>query len=70
MLDLRFVREHGEQVRAGLARRGVTLDLTEFLSLDAKRRTAQQEIETLRRTRNEVSEEIGRLKKTGHSAEE
>jgi seryl-tRNA synthetase len=70
MLDLRFVREHGEQVRAGLARRGVTLDLTEFLSLDAKRRTAQQEIETLRRTRNEVSEEIGRLKKAGQPAEE
>jgi len=70
MLDLRFVREHGEEVRAGLARRGITLDLTEFLSLDAKRRTAQQEIETLRRTRNEVSEEIGRLKKTGQPAEE
>ena len=65
MLDLRFVRENTEAVKAALSRRGITLDLTEFLALDAKRRTAQQEIETLRRRRNEVSEEIGRLKKAG-----
>jgi seryl-tRNA synthetase len=70
MLDLRFVRENGEQVRAGLARRGISLDLTEFLSQDAKRRAAQQEIETLRRKRNEVSEEIGRQKKAGLPAED
>jgi seryl-tRNA synthetase len=70
MLDLRFVREQVEQVKARLARRGITLDLTEFLALDAKRRAAQQEIETLRRRRNEVSEEIGRLKKAGQPAED
>ncbi len=70
MLDLRFVRENPEAVKAGLARRGMTFDLTEFLALDARRRTAQQEIETLRRRRNEVSEEIGRLKKAGQQAED
>src|SRR5574337_972519 len=70
MLDLRFVRENGERVKAGLARRGINLDLTEFLSLDAKRRATQQEIEILRRRRNEVSEEIGRLKKAGQPAED
>jgi seryl-tRNA synthetase len=70
MLDLRFVRENAELVTAGLARRGIRLDLTEFLELDARRRTAQQEIETLRRRRNEVSEEIGRLKKAGQPAED
>ena len=70
MLDLRFVRENGEQVKASLARRGIKLDLTEFLALDAKRRTAQQEIEILRRKRNEVSEEIGKLKKSGQPAED
>ncbi len=70
MLDLRLVREKAELVKAGLARRGATIDLTEFLSLDAKRRAAQQEIETLRRRRNEVSEEIGRLKKAGQPAED
>ena len=70
MLDLRFVRENSDVVKATLSRRGMSLDLTEFLALDAKRRAAQQEIETLRRRRNEVSEEIGRLKKSGQSAED
>ena len=70
MLDLRFVREKTDAVRAALARRGITVDLTEFLALDDKRRTAQQEIETLRRRRNEVSLEIGRLKKAGQPAED
>ena len=70
MLDLRFVRENADAVKAGLARRGISLDLTEFLALDAKRRTVQQEIEILRRRRNEVSEEIGRLKKAGQNADD
>src|SRR3990172_2010259 len=68
MLDLRFVREKTDAVKAALSRRGITVDLTEFLALDAKRRAAQLEIETLRRRRNEVSEEIGRLKKAGRPA--
>ena len=70
MLDLRYVREKADTVSAALFRRGITIDLNEFLTLDAKRRTAQQEIETLRRRRNEVSEEIGRLKKAGQAAED
>jgi seryl-tRNA synthetase len=70
MLDLRFVREKTDTVRAALSRRGITVDLTEFLALDDKRRAAQQAIETLRRRRNEVSEEIGRLKKAGQPAED
>ncbi len=70
MLDLRFVRENADVVKAGLARRGADLDMTEFLAFDVKRRAAQQEIETLRRKRNDVSEEIGRLKKAGQAAED
>jgi seryl-tRNA synthetase len=70
MLDLRFVREKTDTVRVALSRRGITIDLTEFLAFDAKRRAAQQELETLRRRRNEVSEEIGRLKKAGQPAED
>jgi seryl-tRNA synthetase len=70
MLDLRFVRENADAVNAGLARRGISFDQTEFLALDTKRRAVQQEIETLRRRRNAVSEEIGRLKKSGQPAEE
>jgi seryl-tRNA synthetase len=70
MLDLKFVRENPEQVRAAIRRRGADLDLTEFLAQDEKRRRAQQEVEALRRKRNEVSEEIGRLKKAGQQADD
>ncbi len=70
MLDLRFVRENTGIVSAAMSRRGITIDLTEFLVLDDRRRAAQQEIEVLRRRRNEVSEEIGRLKKAGQPAED
>jgi seryl-tRNA synthetase len=70
MLDLKFVREHTDQVLAAIGRRGIELDLTAFLALDAERRTLQQRVEELRRRRNEVSEEIGRLKKAGQPAED
>jgi seryl-tRNA synthetase len=70
MLDLRYVREHPDQVAAGLRRRGVVFDLTEFLAQDEKRRRSQQEVEDLRRKRNSVSEEIGRLKKAGQQADD
>jgi seryl-tRNA synthetase len=70
MLDLRFVREQPDAVQAAMRRRGIELDLTEFLALDEKRRRTQQEIEALRRRRNDVSEEIGRLKKAGQAAED
>lgn len=70
MLDLKLVRENPEQVKAALRRRGMDIDLSEFLALDAKRRGIQQELEALRRKRNEVSEEIGRQKKAGRPADD
>jgi len=70
MLDLKVVRERSEEVKAGLRRRGIELDLREFLALDEKRRAAQQEVEELRRKRNEVSEEIGKLKRSGTPADD
>jgi seryl-tRNA synthetase len=70
MLDLKFVRERSDAVKAGLQRRGMSIDLGDFLAQDEKRRAAQQEAEELRRKRNAVSEEIGKLKKTGQPAEE
>ena len=70
MLDLKFVREHPDQVLAAIGRRGIKLDLTAFLVLDTERRALQQRLEELRRRRNEVSEEIGRLKKAGQPAED
>ena len=70
MLDLKLVRERTDEVKAGIRRRGTEIDLGEFLALDEKRRAAQQEADDFRRKRNDVSEEIGRLKKAGQQAED
>ena len=70
MLDLKLVRERTEEVKAGIRRRGGEIDLSDFLALDEKRRKVQQEADDLRRKRNDVSEEIGRLKKTGQQADD
>ncbi|MBI3079526.1 MAG: serine--tRNA ligase [Deltaproteobacteria bacterium] len=65
MLDLRFVRQHLPDVREMLARRGLALDLDEFVRLDAEHREVLREVEQLRATRNLVSERIADLKKRG-----
>ena len=70
MLDLKLVRERTDEVKAAIRRRGGEIDLSEFLALDEKRRKVQQEADDLRRKRNDVSEEIGRLKKAGRQAED
>jgi seryl-tRNA synthetase len=70
MLDLKLVRERTDEVKAGIRRRGGEIDLGDFLALDEKRRRVQQEADDLRRKRNDVSEEIGRLKKTGQQADD
>ncbi|RYD02634.1 hypothetical protein N752_25265 [Desulforamulus aquiferis] len=70
MLDIKFVRSHPELVMEGLQKRGSDISLEEFLKLDAKRREKLVIVEQLKNTRNVVSEEIGKLKKTGQPAED
>ncbi len=65
MLDLRFVRENIDRVKAQAKQRGMDLDLDVFIKLDSERRDLLQEVETLRFQRNTVSEKIARLKKEG-----
>ncbi|MCL6522590.1 MAG: serine--tRNA ligase [Firmicutes bacterium] len=71
MLDLRWVREHPEEVRAGMRAKGVDeAPLDELLAADRLWREALAELEGLRATRNRVSEEIGRRRRAGEAAEE
>jgi len=65
MLDGKFVRSNPELVREALEKRGVELDLGEFLELDHRRRELLVVVEQLKNKRNVVSEEIGRLKAAG-----
>ena len=70
MLDLSFVRNNLPLVEAKLRARGadpVAL-LGDFHSLDARRRDAITQAEQLKARRNELSQQVGALKKAGQDA--
>jgi seryl-tRNA synthetase len=68
MLDLKFIRENLETVRKGAEAKGITVDLPEIIALDEHRRKLIQEGEALKSKRNDVSAQIGKLKKAGGDA--
>jgi seryl-tRNA synthetase len=63
MLDIKYLRQNIELVRKKMAQRGTSIDFDRFTSLDTRRRDILMEVETLRSERNNVSKEIGDLKK-------
>ncbi|HET7695408.1 MAG TPA: serine--tRNA ligase [Vicinamibacterales bacterium] len=67
MLDPAFVRDHTDEVRAGLQNRGLDPDsiLAPFAALDAKRRELIPVVEGLKREQNAAGEEVARAKKQG-----
>ena len=69
MLDLKFVRDNLPVVEQMLKNRNASVDLSEFVGLDKKRRELLVEVETLKSKRNTVSQEVSRLKKAGQDAD-
>ncbi len=65
MHDLSHFRTNLDAIADRLATRGLTLDTAHFRDLDARRRTALTEMETLRARRNAESQEIAKLRKQG-----
>ena len=66
MLDLNYVRENLEKVRAALQTRGLAPEaLDDFAEADAERRRIIAESDQLNATRNSASREIGALMKEG-----
>ena len=65
MLDLKFVRSNLDLVKGMLEKRGYDLDLSDFQSLDEKRRSILSGLEQLRHRRNKVSDKIAAMKKNG-----
>jgi len=65
MLDLKFIRENLDLVRKGAEAKGMVVDLKGLMVLDELRRKFIQEGESLKAKRNEVSAQIGKLKKEG-----
>jgi seryl-tRNA synthetase len=68
MLDLKFIRENLETVQKGAEAKGATIDLQAIVSLDEHRRKLIQENDSLKARRNDVSAQIGKLKKEGGDA--
>ncbi|MBX3293325.1 MAG: serine--tRNA ligase [Acidobacteria bacterium] len=66
MLDINFVRENLEDVRAALGTRNFPVDsLDRFSELDAERRAVIGEADAVNQKRNAASKEIGDLMKSG-----
>ena len=60
MLDINLIRQKPEWVKEQVARRNDTAPIDEILAGDNRRREILQEVEELRRQRNEASKQIGR----------
>lgn len=70
MLDMKFLRNNYEDVKAKLQHRGEDLsELDTFADLDEKRRKLIAETEQLKAKRNAVTQEISKLKKEKKDAE-
>ncbi len=68
MLDLKFIREHPEDVKKGIRNKGEMGDVDAILELDGERRRLLQHVEKLKHERNRLSQEVSRLKKQGQDA--
>ncbi len=69
MLDLKFIRENPELVREGLRKKGVSDEVDTILQLDEKRREIIQKVETLKHERNDLTQQVSQLKKSGKSTD-
>lgn len=65
MLEARYIREHLEEVKTRLASRGQNISLDRFVAIDAERRMALREWESLRAIQKRVSDEVTQRKRDG-----
>jgi seryl-tRNA synthetase len=67
MLDPSFIRDHVEEVRAGLRHRGLDPDkaLEEIVTLETARRRLIPEVESLKRAQNTSGDEIAKARRMG-----
>jgi len=63
MIDIKFLREHPDVVRASQKGRGESVELVDqILAIDEKKRVAVTEFETLRQEQNTLSKSVGAAK--------
>ena len=69
MHDLRWVRDHPEELDRGLTRRGLPPRAEEILALDRDWRAAETRAQEAQAERNRIAREIGAAKKRGETVE-
>ncbi|MEK7623536.1 MAG: serine--tRNA ligase [Patescibacteria group bacterium] len=71
MLDIKYIREHVNEIKENCEKRRVVVDVDKLLGLDKEQRDLRQQIDTLRAERNKKSrgkptpEEIDKMKTVG-----
>lgn len=68
MLDLKWIREHPEELDQGLRRRGHPAAAQGVLKLDQERRRLQTELQTVLNERNALAKQVGEAKSRGEAA--
>src|SRR5512132_1337763 len=73
MLDPAYVRDHTDEVRAGLRHRGlkpeaVDTELEQIVTVETRRRRLIPELEGLKREQNTAGDEVARAKRRGEDA--
>ncbi|MGD0590923.1 MAG: serine--tRNA ligase [Bacteroidota bacterium] len=68
MLDLKFIRENRDLVHAGAEAKGITVNLDTICAADDTRKALIQEGDVLKAKRNQVSAQVGKIKKEGGDA--
>ncbi|MDF0650149.1 MAG: serine--tRNA ligase [Nitrospira sp.] len=70
MYDLKYLREHLDQIRTSLDRRGNDVPWTDIQKLSEERRAVTTQVEQFRYELNKGSEEVARLRRAKAPAEE
>jgi len=70
MHDIRFVRDNPDAFDQALKRRGLPAASRDILAVDAERRDAQTKGQAAQAKRNELSKQVGEIKRKGGNADE
>ncbi len=68
MIDIRLIRKNWQEVEAKLRHKEPTVELAPIVALDEEIRDTKTQVEKLKAKRNEVSQQIGVLKRQGKDA--
>ncbi len=69
MYDIKLIRDNPEILDKALARRGMPSASGEILKIDEQRRAAQTSMQDIQARRNDLSRQVGELKRKGENAD-